>query len=470
MIKFKPLLHIGIGTIILSIIGLYNGYPLVYSDTGTYIYSGFGKFIPNDRPITYGLFLWFFSFNYSAWFVILMQNFLTAFVLYQTLKLFKFKESFLVRFYFYVIMFLVIFTGIGWYSNQLMPDFFAPLVALIIFAILVGEGEITLFSKSILILVLVYSLITHFSHLLIGTVIILIAIFFKVVLKQKMKRISFKRISLAVAILISGWLLLPGINYLVEKKFILSKGSHVFIMAHLADGGILKKFLKENCSKPEFQDCKLCAYKDALPTDLASFIWSSNNILENTGGWLESKEEYNKIIMGTLKDPKYLLLNTYRSLTYGFVQLTKNEIGQGLSAYIEGSAPYGQIHWRFHDELNNYMNSRQNKWSGVNLNLNILNTVHLVLIMVSLFILILLFTNQLLISKIDPLTLNFLIFVIIAIIVNSFITAGLNSPCERFQARVIWLLPLAEIILVVKNFSVIKAIIVPELDKPKQET
>ena len=39
------------GGIILLVIGLWNGYPLVYSDTGTYIYSAADLFVPNDRPV-----------------------------------------------------------------------------------------------------------------------------------------------------------------------------------------------------------------------------------------------------------------------------------------------------------------------------------------------------------------------------------------------------------------------------------
>ena len=185
----------------------------------------------------------------------------------------------------------------------------------------------------------------------------------------------------------------------------------------------------------------------------ASFIWSSN-ILTNTGGWENSKDEYNKIITETLKQPKYLFLNIYRSITYGFIQLTKNEIGQGLTAYNEGSAPYGQIHWRYHNELNNYLNSRQNKWNGVNLKFDILNTFHLILIILSIFLVLILFTSSIRL-KINPNTLEFIIFVIVAIIINSFITAGLNSPCERFQARIVWLLPLSIMILIVYNYEIL---------------
>jgi hypothetical protein len=41
----------------------YNGYPLLYSDTSTYLASGFELQTPVDRPITNGIFLRIFSLN-----------------------------------------------------------------------------------------------------------------------------------------------------------------------------------------------------------------------------------------------------------------------------------------------------------------------------------------------------------------------------------------------------------------------
>jgi len=458
MEKLKKLLSIGIGTVILSIVGLFNGYPLVYSDTGTYIYSGFNYFIPNDRPVSYGLFIKFFSLSYSAWFVILIQNLITAFVLFELINLIIGKKYNFQRIYYGILLFLVLFTGIGWYSNQLMPDFFAPLTFLIIF-ILLKSRNIFSMANIVLIAVLIFSLITHFSHLLIGSTIIAGIALFKLFSGKYLREVSLKKIFAVSVIVFSGWLVLPLVNYVVEKQFILSKGSHVFLMSHLNDTGILKKFLDENCNDEEFSDCKICNYKDELPVDLASFIWGPQSIVSKTGGWEESKDEYNKIIYATLKKPKYLFLNFYKSISYGFIQLTRNGVGQGLSAYNEGSAPYGQIHWRFNGELNNYLNSKQNKWDGVNLNFELLNLIQLAIIITSLFILIFLFTSQIF-PQLNFTTTFFLFYTLFAVAVNSFVTAGLNSPCERFQARVIWLLPLALILLIVKNHKLIKSALI----------
>ncbi len=441
-----------VGTLLLSIIGLYNGYPLVYSDTGTYIRSGIEMIIPMDRPITYGLFIHFFSLGFSLWFVIIVQNFLTAYVLFEFMKLFDIKESSFSQFYLSVILFLVIFTGIGWYSNQLMPDFFTPIAALTIFIILINK-KITIPSLITLGIILVYSLITHFSHLMIGTILIIVILIIKLIMKERLMEISFRKILLTGTIILSGWLILPTINYLTDKEFAISKGSHVFLMAHLADTGILEKFLKENCNNEEYSDCKLCQYKDNLPKDLSEFIWVSN-ILENTGGWAGSKKEYNKIIRGTLTQPKYLLMNIYRSITYGFIQLTQNEIGQGLSAYNEGSAPHHNINIYYYNEMNNYLNSRQNKLDGIHLKHDKLNSVHLFLLILSLFVVIIILTSSFW-KKIYSVSIIFLFFALTVIVINSFITAGLNSPCSRFEGRIVWLLPLAVILILVKNRDIL---------------
>ena len=448
----KVILLLLFATFILSIIGFYNGYPLVYSDTGTYIYCGFNLFIPKDRPIPYGLFIRFFSLRFSLWLVVFVQNFLTAFVIYEVLRTIKIKKNRIAVIYLSIITFLVMVTGIGWYSNQIMPDFFAPLVIMSIY-ILLHKRKIMDFSGIFIALLLIFSLVVHFTHMMIGTVLLLVLVIFRFSRNKYFGAITLQRIGIISVLVLSSWIILPGVNYLIERKFIFSKGSHVFLMAHLVDTGILEKFLNENCTDKEYKDCKLCQYKDVLPGDLSQFLWE-DSILTKTGGWNESEKEYNKIIFGTLKQPKYLFLNIWKSGTYGLVELTQNHIGAGLSPYRKGSAPWGQISWRFHTELNSYLNARQNIFNGMNMNLDHINVIQSYLLVLSLLLLIYFFTTPIL-KTLDPGSVSFLFLTILGIVVNAFVTGGLNSPTSRFEARVVWLLPFALIIILVKNYKVI---------------
>lgn len=437
-----------IGTLVLSVNSLYNGYPLVYSDTGTYIYSGFYWFVPVNRPVAYGLFIKFFSLGYSLWFVVFIQNLITSFVVYEVLSLFFSKDNRLNLLYILVLAFLTFFTGIGWYTNQITPDLFAPLTILTLFLLLKSEKKNWSF-YTLIPSILVYSMMVHFSHLIIGTFIVFLVLILKLILRKYFVFLPFRRLLYVLGVVVLSWGLLPCMNYMVEKKFSLTKGSHVFMMAHLDDAGILKRILDDKCQSKSFSDCKICMYKDSLPDNSADFLWDGK-FLEKNGGWINSEPEFNRIIKYSLVHPKYLVLNIYKSFVYGSVQLVRNEIGHGLTAYTQGSPPYGQIAWWFPDELNSYMNSRQNKWNGANLSFQKINEVNNYVLIGSLFVLLFIFFTSIK-TLADKTTLIFLIFALMSVVINSYLTAGINIPCERLQARVVWLVPFALIIFAVKN-------------------
>ncbi len=71
---FYQLGQILVSVILLIVPALINGYPLLYSDSATYIESGMGLFVPIDRPIFYGLFIRIASMSYSLWFVVILQS------------------------------------------------------------------------------------------------------------------------------------------------------------------------------------------------------------------------------------------------------------------------------------------------------------------------------------------------------------------------------------------------------------
>lgn len=447
MTKKENILLLLLGTFILSIIGLYNGYPLVTSDTGTYIYSGFENVIPLDRPIVYGFMVRHLSLEYSMWFVVFFQNLLMSFVLLEALKIFIVTTSKLKQAFVMIAMGLTFFTGISWYTNQLMPDFFAPILILSIF-ILLKSSSLQTWKKVLFYSLVLLSCLVHFSHILIGVTLLILLL-----IRNRKLQID-KKVGVGILCLaLSAFLIIPSINYLVEKKFILSKGSHVFLMAHLADNGILDRFLQENCNEPEFMDCTLCDRKDSIPTDLSGFLWTSN-MIEKSGGWEGSREEYTKIIHATLTKPDYLFANIFKSFSAGVQQLFRVEIGQGVSFMGEDSPPYGQIKKHLPKELANFKNSKQNQWQGMALKNHYINLVHKLLLIGSMSIFCFLFFSPVWVS-LDKTTKFFVVFILVTIVVNSMVTAGLNAPNERFNARVIWMFPFSMIVLLVVNMKTI---------------
>ncbi len=448
----RRILFLIIAVILLTIPAFYNGYPLVYSDTGTYVWSGKTLSVPIDRPITYGLFIAAVSFMSSMWAIIFAQNLILAFVLYEVISVFIPEDD--KRFlwtYFGITLFLTLFTGMAWYSNTVMPDIYAPIFVLIIF-ILLYKKSLAKWETVLLYFLLVFSLAVHLSHLLIA-VFLMGCIFILYKFFGLFRELDLGRLTRVFVVVVLSWLVIPTINYIIEKNFILNKSSHTFFVAHLSHAGILEKFLRENCDKPEYQNNSLCKFKDKIPRDLAGFLWDEKGIVQQTDGW-KNKKDYNQVIKGVLTNPKYLYLVIHRGIIYGFIQLFRNKVGEGLSAYNENSAPYYVVKGYFYNELNDYFNSRQNKWNGINLKFDTINTIHSFLLIVSLFLLIFLLTTGK-INEIDNLSRALLYISLFAIVINSFVTASLQNPYDRYQARIVWLLLLTMIFIIIKNRKVI---------------
>lgn len=446
------------GALLLQIIAFYNSYPLVYSDTGTYIYSGFDFFVPKDRPILYGLFIRFFSWKESLWIVVFFQNLITAFILYRVMQLFI-KRNF-TSIYFLCIGILVFGSSIGWFSNQIMPDFFAPVLILTWVWVLLDE-HLTWPSFLVAFILIIVANCSHFSHLLVSSLLLVILLLAKYVFGKRSFfshfQLNNQKALFFILVVIASWVTLPGINASIGGKYELSKGSHVFLLAHLNEKGLLKEILDDYCGSPELEFCSLCEDKDNLPINIDQFIWSGD-FLERHGGWDESKSSFDKIINLSLKKPKYLAHNLLYSTLYGVIQLTHIETGEGLTPYIEHSAPYGQIAWRFPHELNSYLNAKQNKFNGVELTFNRLNMLHILLIFTSFLLLILVLINQKRLA-LPKSHLAFIYFILISVFCNSLVTAGLSAPYTRYQSRVVWLLPFVAFIMLYLYRSKIKKIV-----------
>src|ERR1700759_3188052 len=134
----QSLLTIVVITLILMAGAFYNKFPRVSSDTGTYIASGIEYWVPYDRPVVYGLFIRYFSFFQTLWSVIFFQCFILAYVLFRVIRIILDKFSFYITIA--IISITAFFSGVIWYSGELMPDIFTPIAALCLLIILVGPN------------------------------------------------------------------------------------------------------------------------------------------------------------------------------------------------------------------------------------------------------------------------------------------------------------------------------------------
>ena len=446
-----------VGSFIISWVLWYNGYPLVYSDTGIYIAVAHEHFIPGDRPQTYGEFIAIFGMHKTLWGPILMQTTLLAFVLFDlcmSLTTHKSKQTN----YLITCIILAFTSGISFTSSQIMADVFTPILCLTIANIFLRKKKQP-FLDILNTVIGIFAIGTHNSHVAIAILLFVIFIGFSF-FKNKIKYLAdfsyngSKKIKLTV-LFTFGILFTPTLHYFNEGKFTYSSSSHVILMCKFVENGTLKMLLKEMCQdKKYYETHKFCSCYEELPIDISSFLWLDNSPLYKTGGWgEESKKEYNDIIKELLTTPKYLYLNITSTIENTLSQLFRLHVAPGTFAYMENSPPHHRVHKHYEQEGNSYNLSLQN----VNqLETDWINKIHFHSIFFTVLILIIIWKNN---SKFKKEQIIFASFAVIYLVINSLCTAGLHDANPRFQSRVDWIIQLSVLIIILDNLNTMKKII-----------
>ena len=432
------------GTLILCYWALYNNYPFVFSDSGSYIASGFSNWISPNRTIFYGFFIKYVSLSTTPWLVVAAQSWMVAYLIFILFKYFTKanKQYFL---YISTILILTFFTGVSLNTGLIIPDIFTSIGILSFVLILVEKG---LRKHELLIVGIIgfYSLLVHNSNFYI----IFLALIFATIVYLLASRnignllkISGKRLAVVWFLLILTRVTIPTTHYLVDGEYRNIKTTHVFIMASLVDKEILQVFLSENCEKNEY---KICQYKEKIPP-IAPFLWSNSSPLNLTGGAEANKEEYNKIIKKIMTTPRYLWMFILESIKFTSKQILTFD-AETYSAQLADTSPYNSIKKYYPKELDNYLKAKQNE--SIPISLRVLNISQQWLLLLSLGVIILCFMSRSLRLRLSKESKFLISFILIGVLSNAFICATFSMITNRYQCRVVWLIPLIVIIALVE--------------------
>lgn len=449
-------IYFSLGAIILLIPAFSNNYPFVYSDTGAYINTGFTNTVPNDRPIFYGWFLRHMSLKQTFWLPVFMQSLMIFFYIHLFVKYFS-KVFYKKAFTLILTLFLTFTTGIGLFSGKLMPDIFTPIIILSVYFLIFAD-KISKTEKIIISIIFYYALMVHISHLLIIFLTVLSAVVYLIYKYRRNFSIAITRFRKFLLILfitgLSG-LTIPSVNYLNYGTFEMTKGNHVFFMARLADSGILKKYLDENCKEANYS---LCQYKDEIPTSAVGFIWYESSPFYKTGGWIESKEEYNRLIKDIFSDSRYWKFLIFDFTKQTFKQFFTFSPGTIIS-HRENTPPFWEIENKMKHELNEYRNSTQ---FVQGYDISFLERRQLFLFYFSLVIIIIcLFTTYF--YSANTFGVKGIVFLLLMLFINAFVCGALANVVDRLQGRVVWIIPVIALITCVNYLAENKF---PQLKKP----
>ncbi len=407
--------------ILLMAVAFYNGYPLVTSDSGSYIRHAFDFQLPADRSPFYGIFVGITGWRTTLWLTVLAQASLLAYLLNDFLRMLGLKHPA------YTITYTTILiagTPAAWITSFIMPDIFT---AILLIAYLLFFFERSKLKAKILLVIILGAMLVHNSHFLIALIFSGITTFIFLITKQR----DLLRRSLAISALsLFGIIGVSSLYYLKGFGFTLSPGSHIFMMGKLTETGILKKYLDEHCDTMQL---KLCAYKEVLPHKAYQYLWEESGPLYKTGGWDSSEQENNIIIKGIFTTPKYARMFAHAALKDTREQLLLIKLPRDFGQFGTESSPGRFMKLHLPKEVKAYSTSRQNV--GI-LTTNPWSTFHLIFLTISCLGVTVVYFNR----GINRTALYIYLFAVSFIVCNAFVTATFANVLDRLQYRIFWVI------------------------------
>ena len=268
----RPILLVGVTICLLLSVALFNGYPTVFSDTGSYLLTG--AFLIAFEPFRapgYSIFTMASSLGITAWFTVLVQAVIVVYVLRETCDYLigggrKLTDVCLVA----SVCVLTVLTCLPWLVSLLMPDVFAGILFLSAF-LLAFANDLTLMRRIMLAGIVTLSVASHMSLFPVAAVFIVLVLGLKLAWRRQDAELPARSALawLLVPILAAGlWTM--NLNREMGLGFRLAPSRNTFLLARLFGNGMAADYLRENCSS---QPLIACRYLSNLPQTPEQFLF-----------------------------------------------------------------------------------------------------------------------------------------------------------------------------------------------------
>ncbi len=420
---------------------LWNGYPIVYSDTASYIISGFHLETLIDRPITYGLFIRVCSFNgWSLWTVALAQSMILAHVIGLSLRSIGIARSPARA---AILVPTALLTGLPFVCGQVITDVFTPVLLFTLYLLLFVKG-LPQSNRIILFALFLLSFAMHMSHVAITALLLLVALAVRrAMLRRSFHVPSWSTMGIAILLSVIGTLVMGTA---------LAKSKHSFFAARMAEAGILQRYLEEHCGTNEF---KLCGRLGNIPHDANDFLWAEDTPLNVYANRQEMEDELGRIANGSFREPTLVWMHVKSAATSIGAQFNRFAVGDGNGAFGRGTVLNERIDLFFPSEVPQFNSSRQMDGPRFQRPLVAMNHFYRAVMSIAVVVTVVLLARAgktALVMGAQRLVL----FLLIGLVFNVCINAGLVMVADRFGTKTAWLIPFAALLLVTASVPSIR--------------
>jgi hypothetical protein len=408
-----------------------NGFPFVFYDSGSYLV---GITHPVSRPIYYTIFNRIFDLDVSPWSGIILQSLISSWIIWKFSSV-VFSITGVIRLI-SLAVFLMLGTSLPWFVGWIMPDIFTPLMIIAFALLCFAQDKLPRASQIFLITLIGAALAFHQANLPV-LLWVFPALGLCALLGWRPSKPFLHGLFASSIGLTLGIVALLTMNLIFSGQVGLSNSGSVFLLARMLGDGTALSYLEQVCPHQRFAVCadlgELKSYNSPDPLS-DFFLWAGP--LEKLGGFRAEESEASAIVRGTLLT--YPFAQFRAAVDNGWHQFLLFSTGSQLGAYSDAEYVSLTIRLRFGPAV--YDNYRHSKQMRNNLDFYLISRVHTVVVVVSSLLLIG-FLNVLGVKK-QPRSFYATIVVTTLVAGNAFTLGALSGPSERYQSRVIWLVPL----------------------------
>lgn len=423
------LFYLAVGLAVLLVPALWNGFALVFFDSGGYVLRVLELTLAPGRSIFYGLFLWATSLGWlSFWGPVLAQSWATLWVLQLTLRCHGFDAGPPAVALWSLGLGLT--TGICWYTSQLMPDALVPLVVLALWLLgfcsyKLGGGE-----RAGLAGLALLGILAHMSSLALALGLVAVTLGAGWWLQRCGWSLAVRAWAPA-AVVAASLVLMPLLHLALVGKAVYTPGGPVFLFGRLVQDSIAQRWLAEHCPVPGI---RLCGLQDRLPATADDFLWSGTSPFQDLGGWSGAADaELGALVQACVR--AYPGMVAWTSLKASLAQMVKVATGDGLDEFQ--AAARGVFSTLLPRTATAFNAARQQHNQITQPLFDTLNRVHQPMAYLSILGLLAVIVWGARTDNHDLAAMA--LFVYLALLGNAFICGALSNPHDRYQSRLVWL-------------------------------
>jgi hypothetical protein len=425
-----------LGALFMSWPALFNRYPLLYPDSMTYL--GDGRLVaralflhqPSEyygmRSLIYALGILPWHWNVTPWPVVAFQSLLTAYVLWLVVRSILPQRA--ETHYLILLALLSLFTSLSWYSSVIMPDILGPVLYLCIYLLVFAQDALTRLDHVSVVLISWWAVASHATHLMLAVgLCVLLALL--LVLRRQFMQSRWKAVGgIAITILLAAAAQVALNSYLTGEPS-LNGDRPPFLMARVIADGPGRWYLEQHCGQVKFA---ICDHVHNLSTDPDNFLWAPDGIWQNSDDDYAQRlrQEEMPFVLATLR--AYPL----QQLAKSAIAFWKQLIAFGLYDLDASVVILGDIDSDLPGQRPRYLRSRE---AQNTLPLQFFSSVQNWVVGISLVVagaFIPRFWRNM-----SARLLGVTLVIVSTVIANALVTGPLSMVEDRFQSRIIWLLP-----------------------------